>query len=108
MVDAMNRLVIIFDSALPVVFDGTLAQTFVVDLHNTVIKSRAKNIAPGVLYTVVVHQDDIGYHNFYWPDNCRNAASVDPAPGSTTTQNFIGTPGGFLDANAAMSYAEVL
>jgi hypothetical protein len=79
------------------VFDGTLAECFIVNLHNNVSTAKVKNIVPGVLYTFIFHQDGRGGHSFFWPSVCRNASDVGRAPGQTSVHNFVGN-GGYLDA----------
>lgn len=102
----MTRFIAIFDSASPLVFDGTRAQCFVVVLHNTVMQARLKNIIPGLLYTFVLQQDSIGNHRFVWPQTCKQAMPVDPKPDAVTVQNFVGNSDGSLYANAAGTWSE--
>jgi hypothetical protein len=90
-----------FDSNSPLVFDGNEAQTFMVRLTSSVGSARVRNVNPGALYTFVITQDQAGGHSFTWPAQCRNAVRVNPEPNTTTTQNFVGRPGGIMDANAA-------
>ena len=95
----MTRPYELFDSQSPMVFDGNRAVCFIVGLHSDVKTARVKNIAPGALYTFIFHQDAAGQNTFAWPSQCLNAPLVDPAPNSTTIQNFIGTTGGMLMAD---------
>jgi hypothetical protein len=88
----------LYSSASPIIFDGTVAACFIVHLRNNVSTAKVRNIAPGVLYTFIFHQDAKGGHAFFWPSNCRNAADVGRGPGQISVHNFIGNDGG-LDAN---------
>lgn len=88
-----------FDSTIPLVFDCSKAQFFIVLLRSSVTHARVKNITPGVLYTFEFIQQ--GGNSFAWPSACRNATTVDPTPNSTTVQNFIGNTNGYMDANVA-------
>lgn len=90
---------ILYSSALPMTFDCTLAQCFIVHMRNNVSTAKVKNVAPGVLYTFIFHQDSHGGHAFLWPSNCRNSADVGRDPNQTSVHNFIGNTGGYLDAN---------
>lgn len=80
-------------------FDGLKAQCFVINLHNNVTGAQVRmmNIVPGVLYTFIFRQQ--GSFTFEWPSLCRNTAPVDPEPGSTTVENFIGNTDGHMDAD---------
>jgi hypothetical protein len=80
------------------VFDGTLAECFIVRLRNNVSTAKVKNIAPGVNYTFIFHQDAAGGHVFSWPSNCRNPSAVGREPGQTSVHNFIGNEGGTMEA----------
>ena len=93
------RMVALFDSTLPSVFDGNKGQCFIMNLRSSNSGARLRNIASGVLYTFVFHQDQNGGHLFEWPTACCNATVVDPTPNATTVQNFIGGDGGLLYAN---------
>ena len=95
----MNRPYMLYSSSSPIVFDGTLAECFIVHLRNNVLNAKVKHIAPGVLYTFIFHQDAHGGHVFAWPSNCRNSADVGRDPSQTSVHNFIGNEGGFLDAD---------
>ena len=95
----MSRPFELFDSESPIVFDGNKALCFIVSLHSSVTGARVKNIAPGARYTFIFHQDAAGQNTFAWPSQCVNGMLVDPAPNSTTVQNFIGTTGGNLLAD---------
>lgn len=96
----------LYGTASPPVFDGTLAECFIVLMTNDVENAKVKRIAPGVAYTFIFHQDGAGGYRFQWPNNCLNASPVDPTPGATTVQNFIGTTGGYLQANLAATWKE--
>jgi len=93
----MKRQYMLYSSAAPMVFDGTVAVCFIVQMHNNVSSAKVKNIAPGVTYTFIFHQDAHGGHAFLWPSTCRNPTDVGRAPGQTSVHNFIGN-GGYLDA----------
>jgi hypothetical protein len=80
------------------VFDGTLAECFIVHLRNNVSTAKVKNVAPGVTYTFIFHQDATGGHVFSWPSACRNPSAVGREPGQTSVHNFIGNVGGYMDA----------
>ena len=82
-----------------ITLDGVKAEVWFIALHNNVDVSYMKNIMPGVLYTVILQQDQIGGHKFTWPTQCFNAITPDPLPGSVTTQNFIGNSDRQLIAN---------
>jgi hypothetical protein len=92
------RPYISLSSSSPIIFDGTLAQCFFVHLHNNVSTAKVKNVAPGVTYTFVFHQDAKGGHVFSWPSACRNPSAVGRNPGQTSVHNYIGNDGGYLDA----------
>jgi hypothetical protein len=79
------------------IFDGTVAECFIISMHQNVSTAKVRNIAPGVLYTFVFHQDARGGHSFLWPAVFRNATDVGRAPGQTSVHNFVGN-GGYLDA----------
>lgn len=51
------------------------------------------NLVDGNLYTVILYQDDVGSHQFLWPDNVFNGITIDPEPNSTTVQTFVATSG---------------
>jgi hypothetical protein len=95
----MSRNYMLYSSASPIVFDGTVAECFIIRLRNNVSSAKVKNIAPGVLYTFIFHQDARGGHAFAWPSTCRNATDVGRKPNQTSVHNFIGNDGGYLDAN---------
>lgn len=88
----------IYSTTVPLVFDGTLALAFIVEVISEVENATVKNIAPGAMYTFMFHQDAKG-HRVTWPDNCINASPVDTTPGAITVQNFIGTEAGNLMAD---------
>jgi hypothetical protein len=90
----------LYSSTSPIVFDGTQAQCFIVNLRNNINSAKVKNIAPGVLYTFIFHQDGRGGHAFVWPAECQNATDVGRAPGQTSVHNFIGDVGEVMNANA--------
>lgn len=102
----MPNAVMRYSSISPLVFDGTVAQCFVVSMRNTVTSTRIKNVAPGVLYVFVFQQDHYGEHDFRWPTECINATPIDQVPFSTTTQSFLGIAGGLLRANAPGTWSE--
>jgi len=85
------------------VFDGLAAVCWFIHMSTTVAHPRVINISPGQLYTFIFTQDGVGNHPMMWPDNCVNAAPIDPAPNSLTVQNFIADQGGFLIANVPPS-----
>jgi hypothetical protein len=87
------------DPGLPI-FDCNVADCFVLNLVGNVTGTPVRNISPGALYTFMIIQDEVGGRSFTWPSNCLNPPIVNPEFGSTTTQNFIGVPGGQLIANA--------
>jgi hypothetical protein len=96
----MNRPIQTFDSRSPIAFDGNIAVVFIVYMLGSVQQTaRVRNIAPGVLYTFIFIQDAEGGFTFDWPPQCTNGTAIDPAPNSTTVQNFIGYTGGLLKAN---------
>jgi hypothetical protein len=66
---------------------------------HTVMNARVRNIAPGVLYTMIFHQNGAGGHSFRWPAQCQNAGNIATAAYATTVQNFIGIAGGRMDGN---------
>jgi hypothetical protein len=82
-----------------VTFDGLKAVCWFISMTSSITAPRMVNLAPGQLYTFVFKQDAAGGHTINWPYNCLDAASIDPAPNSTTVQNFIGNTGGILSAN---------
>lgn len=88
-----------FDSTIPLVFDCSRAQFFIVLLRSTVTQARVKNITPGVLYTFMFLQK--GGHSFTWPEVCRNGMAIDPKADTTTIEHFIGNENGYMDANVA-------
>jgi hypothetical protein len=51
------------------------------------------NLVDGNLYTVILYQDSVGGHQFFWPSNVFNAVPVDPDPASTTVQTFVAIDG---------------
>jgi hypothetical protein len=51
------------------------------------------NLVDGNLYTVILYQDSVGGHQFFWPSNVFNAVPVDPDPDSTTVQTFVAIDG---------------
>lgn len=86
----MTSQIKVFDSGQAIVFDGNEAETFVINMRSTVSTPRVKNIAPGLLYTFIFHQDSVGGHTFQWPQQFRNAAPVDTLPRATSVRIFIG------------------
>jgi hypothetical protein len=95
----MNGSYATLNTRRPLVFDGTKAVCFIMTLMNNVPAGRTKNIAPGVLYTFIIHQNAAKSYTFAWPITCLNAIPVDQTPDSTTVQNFIGLTGGTLQAD---------
>lgn len=95
----MSRPIQTLDSSDPVIFDGNVAVCFIVLMNSYVNNAKVRNIAPGVLYTMIFQQDADGNHEFVWPGSCLNAAAIDTKPGAFTVQNFIGNTGGSLQAN---------
>ena len=51
------------------------------------------NLVDGNLYTVILYQDNIGSHQFLWPDIVFNGITVDPEPNSTTVQTLVAVNG---------------
>jgi hypothetical protein len=88
-----------------VVFDGLQAVCWFVSMTSNITMPRVINTAPGQLYTFVFTQDAVGGHVMNWPSNCHNAASIDPAPGATTVQNFVGNTGGVLEPDTSSSWS---
>jgi len=103
----MNRPVQRLDSSFPIVLDGFAAVVWVVFLHNSVRQATVKNITPGVLYTVVIQQDEAGGRNFSWPSGCVNPPPINTAPFGMTTANFIGTTIGEMTVNAPASWVQL-
>ena len=81
------------------IFDGNLGVCFSITLTANMHRAVIKNIAPGVLYTFIIQQDDRGGHSFDWPVGCNNASAVSLEPKAMTVQNFVGTADGTLSAN---------
>ena len=94
----MKRQYMLYSSASPIVFDGTLAVCFIISLRNNAT-AKVRNIVPGVLYTFIFHQDAHGGHAFFWPEQCRNSADVGREPNETSVHNYVGNEDGGLDAN---------
>lgn len=90
----MKRPYQIFDSELPIVFEGSTTLCFIVNLRSSVTTAKMRNIIPGALYTFVFHQDHTGGHTFAWPAECVNGIPIASSANSTTIQNFIGQEGG--------------
>jgi hypothetical protein len=95
----MNRPYQNLISAGPLVFDGLQAVCWFVRMTSNITSPRVINISPGQMYTFVFTQDTHGNRLMIWPFNCINAAPIDPAPNTTTVQNFIGDRDGNLYAN---------
>jgi hypothetical protein len=95
----MTRPYQIFDSSDPLVFDGNVAVCFIIQMNSYAKGARIRNIAPGVFYTFIFHQDGTGGHEFEWPGACLNAPAIGLDPNLSTVQNFIGVPGGYMQAN---------
>lgn len=87
------------ESTGPLHFDCLVAVCWFVHMRSDITSPRVNNISPGQLYTFVFTQDAIGGHTMNWPPTCINAAPIDPAPLSVTTQNFVGDIGGTMIAN---------
>jgi len=102
----MNRPVKNLDSSFPIVFDGLEAVVWVVFLHNPVRQVSVKNITPGVLYSIVVQQDEKGGYNFVWPSDAINAPPINTTPYGCTSANFIGTAAGALTSNTAATWVQ--
>lgn len=102
----MSRPFKIYDSVSPPLFDGNDALCFIVQLRSSVTNARVRNIAPGALYTFIIHQDATGGHSFVWPSECIDAAEVDMRKNTTTVQNFIGDTGGLLKADLAGTWSK--
>jgi len=83
-----------FDTSMPrMLFDGNLAQCFMVKLGNHARNTAMRNISTGVLYIFIIHQDQTGNRFFKWPEQVANPSWVDPAPSSVSVQAFIGLNG---------------
>ena len=95
----MSRPFETLNSGSLMVFDGLEAVCWLINMQSSVTSPRITNIAPGQLYTFIFAQNATGGHTMNWPANCQNAAPIDPAPNSTTVQNFVGSTGGILIAD---------
>jgi hypothetical protein len=95
----MNRPFLVLDSSGPLVFDGLKAVCWIVHMKSNITSPTVINISPGQLYTFVFTQNATGGYTINWPNNCTNAAPIDPEPNSTSVQNFVGNTGGVLYAN---------
>lgn len=102
----MTRPYLFLESSGPLVFDGLKAVCWFVLMKSNISTPRVTNISPGQLYTFVFTQDATGGHFINWPVNCNNASQIDPAPNSTTVQNFIGNAGGNLDVNISAAWSK--
>jgi hypothetical protein len=100
----MNRPYLSLPSSPPPLFDGIVAFTWRVDMHNDVTAARVRSVIPGVLYVFAIVQNSIGNHIFNWPPNCLNAVPVNQRPDGTTIQCFIGLPNNILNANIPGTY----
>jgi hypothetical protein len=102
----MSRRVLQLESQHPIIFDGLKAEVWVITMRNNVDIAYMRNMMPGVFYTVNLQQDQFGGHRFTWPSGCFNAATIDPTPGSVTTQNFIADSQRQLFANMTATWTK--
>jgi hypothetical protein len=100
----MSRKFLALDSSSAMVFDGSLADTWSVQLVGSVLSARTRLISPGRLYTFIIIQGATTTHQFNFPITCRNAAPMTPEPGTMLIQNFIGDTGGWLYSNIPAAY----
>jgi hypothetical protein len=99
----MNRPLKNVSSSVPI-FDASEAVCWVVEMANSVADAKIKNAAPGVLYTFVFIQNEVGGHTFTWPGNCLNPPPINTAPNGKTAANFIGAGGGTIASNTAATW----
>ncbi len=59
------------------------------------------NLVDGNLYTIIIAQDSVGEHNFYWPINVYNPTVVYMEPNTTTVQTFVAVSGTLYPIGAA-------
>jgi hypothetical protein len=94
------------ESANVMTFDGLYAECWIIDMYSNVTTVNLKNMTPGVLYSFLIRQDEIGGNSFAWPTRCHNAMQVDTTPNSVTVQNFIGGIDRQLYANMTGTWFE--
>lgn len=100
----ITDMLVILPAAPGMEFDCSASLSYQTTLTEDVTAPVFSNAASGQLYTFIILQDGTGGWKFIWPANVRNAASVDPAPNSTTIQTFIGDDFGNLSAISAGTY----
>jgi len=102
----MTRRIVVVSSSQAMVLDAYYAETFVIDLRGSVTSLKVKNVTPGRLYVFIVKMNHRGGYTIRWDAKIINATSISQHSDSVSVLCFIGTTGGYLQANAPGTWSE--
>ncbi len=100
----IERRINVVSSSQAMVLDAYYAETFVINLRGSVTSLKVKNVTPGRLYVFIVKMDQAGGHTIRWGAQIINAAGIFKRFDSVSVLCFIGTTGGYLQANAPATW----